>query len=205
MFINLNIQCSVPRKLETPIHGTTETVPSNCREQVFREHLRWFLHSRWCVTTTSRRKICNDSRCQQLRPMFDHIRTCEETSFCNTLYCNITRECLAYFISCKDDDCCKCKPMKYAFFGRFLPDVEIYPQPPLDYISKRDRGKRIRQIVRAFYPNPDYTDLQDERLEKEICRARIIEAHAYRHADSIPAYKRFIRSEIRKIQGPMIV
>ncbi|KAM7536160.1 hypothetical protein Aperf_G00000096292 [Anoplocephala perfoliata] len=204
MFTNLNIVSSTPRLLESPIHGTIETVPIDRRERVFKEHLHWFLHSQWCVNATSRRKICNDPRCQQLRPVVDHIKTCENASFCATPYCAITKECLAHFNSCEEIECCKCKSMKYALFGRFLPDVKIYPQPHLEYVPIKVRGRIIRQIITLFYPDPDYTDLQDEKLEKEICRARIIEALSYDLGQSATAYCRLISTEIHKIKGHSI-
>ncbi|KAM7535529.1 hypothetical protein Aperf_G00000096286 [Anoplocephala perfoliata] len=200
MFIACNILYPTPKYLESPIHGTSETVPFTHRERVFKQHLRWALHSRWCVNATHRHKICNDLRCQQLRPVVYHIKTCKKTSFCDMPYCTITKECLAHFDSCEDDDCCKCKLMKYAHVGRFLPDLEMYPQVNLD-LSIEERGNRIRRIVEAFYPEADYTNLQDERMEKEVCRARVIESFSHRDAEGIPDYNRLIEKEISAIKG----
>ncbi|KAM7535272.1 hypothetical protein Aperf_G00000096322 [Anoplocephala perfoliata] len=204
MFSNLTIKYPAPRLLESPVYATSEAVPINRREQVFREHLRWFLHSQWCVSATHRRKVCNDPRCQQLRPVIYHVKNCKKIPFCDTPYCTISRECLIHYISCRDDDCPKCKLMKYAYLGRFLPNREIFPQPESDYLPIKVRGKIIRRIVRRFYKNLDYTDLQDERLEKEIFRARVIEAISYRDARSTDSYRRFIRKEVRRIRGPRI-
>ncbi|KAM7536043.1 hypothetical protein Aperf_G00000096337 [Anoplocephala perfoliata] len=200
MFNDLNIPSSVSRKLESPIHGTTDTLPISRREHVFKQHLRWALHTRWCVSATRRRKICNDPRCKQLRPVIDHIKTCKDSGVCDMPYCAITKECLAHFDFCIDDDCRKCKPMKYAFFGRFLPDVEIYPQPYFHFLSKNERSSSIRQIIQTFYPNPDFTDLQDERMEKEIFRARVIEALSIENSSSVEEYNMRIKKEIRKIR-----
>ncbi|KAM7536159.1 hypothetical protein Aperf_G00000096298 [Anoplocephala perfoliata] len=200
MFNHLNTPSSVSRKLESPIHGTTNTVPISSREHICKQHLRWALHSRWCVNATRRRRICNDPRCQQLRPVIDHIKTCNDSGVCDMPYCAITKECLAHFDSCIDDDCRKCKPMKYAFFGRFLPDVEIYPQPYFHFLSKNERSSSIRQIIQAFCPDPDYTDLQDERMKKEICRARIIESLSFENSNSKEEYDLLIMEEIYKLR-----
>ncbi|KAM7535398.1 hypothetical protein Aperf_G00000096304 [Anoplocephala perfoliata] len=132
-------------KLESPIHGISETIPIDRRERVFKEHLRWFLHSRWCVRVT-RRKICNGPRCQQLRPVVDHIKTCKDSSVYDMPYRAVTKECLAHFDSCEDADCHKCKPMKSAFFCHFLSDVEKHPQPAPDFLPKNELSKRILQM-----------------------------------------------------------
>lgn len=56
--------------------------------------------------------------------------------------------------------------------------------------------------VERFYPNPDYSDMSDERIEKEIVRARIIEGQIYREAKSHNDYIHEIEEEIIKIIGP---
>ncbi|KAM3172582.1 hypothetical protein ACTXT7_014242 [Hymenolepis weldensis] len=188
--------------LRIPAHGSVADFWARERPSVFHQYLRWLLHALWCVSTTTRRKVCNDPRCIQLRPVARHMGDCDDEN-CSVDYCKLSRETKSHWDKCHQRYCLKCCEMYVAFKGRFVPDVTMNPQPNPDLpMTKSQRRDLIRRIVERFYPNPDYSDMNDERIEKEILRARIIEGLIYREAKSRNDYTHETEEEIIKIIGP---
>ncbi|VDL30192.1 unnamed protein product [Hymenolepis diminuta] len=188
--------------MRIPAHGSMAEFWSKERPSVFYQYLRWLLHALWCVSTTTRRKVCNDPRCIQLRPVASHVRGCNAEN-CSVDYCKLSKRTISHWNECHRKDCLKCREMYEAFKGRFEPDVTMNPQPnPNLSLTKSQRCDIIKRIIERFYPNPDYSDMNDERLEKEILRARIIEGQMYREAKSHDDYTHGMEEEIVKIIGP---
>ncbi|VDN97308.1 unnamed protein product [Rodentolepis nana] len=170
-----------------------------------KDNIRWMLHSRTCTDEKRQpRKICRDPRCLALKQIKQHVHACRRGQSCPIPLCATIAVCKEHFESCVDDRCFTCKDMKYAFYKRVIPNVEIYPQPPSRnfYLSLEDRGELIREIVENFYPNADYSDLQDEKLATALERARIIESQGYQWAETLTAYDLFIHREAKRIMGP---
>nr|CDS27630.1 CREB binding protein [Hymenolepis microstoma] len=187
--------------LRIPSHGSITDVGLGIKPRVLRHFLRWLLHSLWCVTISTRRKACYDPRCIQLRPVVRHLRVCDKEN-CGVDYCKISKETKAHWDICQKIDCEICNEMYIAFEDRLMPDETMNPQPNPDLPMMRNERKHfIRKIIKRFCPNPDYSDMDDERLKMEILRARIIEGQIYIQSKSPNEYLQEIEEEIINIIG----
>lgn len=132
--------------LQIPAHGSMAELWSMERAPVVHQYLRWLLHALWCVSTPTRRKVCNDPRCIQLRPVARHMGGCNVEN-CSVDYCKLSKRTKSHWDKCHHKNCLICREMYKAFKQRFSPDVTMNPRPNPDLpMSKSQRRDIIKKM-----------------------------------------------------------